>query len=381
MDGIITVYNKDHIKRITMRIAAILAVICCLLLPLGFHTESAAYAGDSSAIVMEISSNRVLSGENIHTRLPMASTTKVMTALIVVENCKLDEVVTIPQKAVGVEGSSIYLKVGEKLTVKELLYGLMLRSGNDAATALAVHAGKSVEGFVNMMNRKAQDLGLKNTHFCNPHGLHNDNHFTSAYDLAFISAAAMRNKTFAEIVGTKNITVGKGESVRFFHNKNKLLSGYDGATGIKTGFTKKAGRCFVGSSKRNNMEVVCVVLNCGPMFEECMRLMNQAYNEFEMVKVIDSRDILAEIPVSFGAVPAAVCGANQDIYIPLKKNGSERCNIKINAQKRLNAPIDRGVKTGEVEIFVNDCLLFTKNIYTIGVIDKKGAGFWKKIFG
>lgn len=380
MDGNITVYNKNYFKRLIFAATAIIAASCSFF---GFYIDKddAASALGSSSIVMEVSTNRVLSGENIDARLPMASTTKVMTALVVVENCRLDEIVTVSKQAVGVEGSSIYLKAGEKLTVKELLYGLMLRSGNDAATALSIHTGKTLEGFVEMMNKKAQSLDLKNSHFCNPHGLHNAGHFTSAYDLAYISASAMRNAAFVEIVGTKNITVGEGESVRFFHNKNKLLSGYNGATGIKTGFTKKAGRCFVGSSKRDGMELVCVVLNCGPMFEESMRLMDNAYREFEMMKVLDSHDIIAEIPVNKGVVSAAVCSTNEDIYIPMKKDGSERCHIKVNAQKRLNAPVSKGDKTGNIEIFVNDCLLFSKNVYSIGDINRKGAGFLKRIFG
>ncbi len=381
MDGNITVYNKNYFKRIVVATAVLIAVVCSFF---GFFItkgESASALG-SSSIVMELSTNRVLYGENINARLPMASTTKVMTALVIVENCRLDEVVTIPKQAVGVEGSSIYLREGEKLTVKELLYGLMLRSGNDAATALAIHAGKSIEGFVAMMNEKAQSLGLKNSHFCNPHGLHNDSHFTSAFDLGCISACAMRNATFAEIVGTKNITVGKEESVRFFHNKNKLLSGYNGATGVKTGFTKKAGRCFVGSSKRDCMSLVCVVLNCGPMFEESMRLMDNAYKQFEMIKVLDSLDILAEIPINFGAVPSAVCATNEDIYIPMKRDGSERCHIKVKTKNRLYAPVLKGDIMGDVEIFVNDCLLFSKNVYSIGDINrKKGEGFLKRIFG
>lgn len=380
MDGNITIYNKNYFKRIIFAAAAIIAVVCSVFISF-IDCDGAASALGSSSIVMEVSTNRVLYGENIDARLPMASTTKVMTALVVVENCRLDDIVTVPKQAVGVEGSSIYLREGEKLTVKELLYGLMLRSGNDAATALAIHAGKSLEGFVEMMNKKAQSLGLKNSQFCNPHGLHNDGHFTSAYDLAYISACAMRNAAFAEIVGTKNITVGEAESVRFFHNKNKLLSGYNGATGVKTGFTKKAGRCFVGSSKRDGMELVCVVLNCGPMFEESMRLMDNAYRQFEMIKVLDSRDILAEIPVTMGVAPSAVCSTNEDIYIPMKKDGSERCHIKVTASKRLNAPVCKGDKTGNVEIFVNDYLLFSKNVYSIGDINRKGAGFLKRIFG
>ena len=276
---------------------------------------------------MEVSTKRVLYGKNINQRLPMASTTKIMTGLAVLENSKLDEVVTIPRKAVGVEGSSIYLKEGEKLTVKELLYGLMLRSGNDAATALAIHTGKSVEGFVKMMNDKALSLGLKSTHFTNPHGLHNQNHFTSAYDLAYISATAMQNPVFAEIVGTKFITIGGMDGNRYLYNKNKLLKSYPGATGVKTGFTKKAGRCLVASSKRNGMEVIAVTLNSGPMFEECSRLMDKAHSEFEMANIAKSGQTLAEIQVLKGKKDKARLCVKEDIYVPVKKAEAKSLNI------------------------------------------------------
>lgn len=381
MDGIASVNDKDYFKRIAAAVASIIIFLSSLFSFFSIQKKEYAFARGSSAIVMEISTNRVLYGSNVNARLPMASTTKVMTALIVVENCALNEVVTVPKKAVGVEGSSIYLKEGEKLTVKELLYGLMLRSGNDAAVTLAIHTAKSLDGFIDMMNEKAQSMGLVNTHFVNPHGLHDDNHYTSAYDLAFISAAAMRNRALSEIVGTKNITVGQGESVRFMHNKNRLLSAYNGATGVKTGFTKKAGRCFVGGSKRDGMELVCVVLNCGPMFEECMRLMDNAYKEYEMVKILDSRDIIAQIPVKQGVTGSAECALGEDIYIPMKKDGSERCAVNSVVPRSLEAPVKKGAITGKIEIFVNDCLLFSKNVYSIGDINKKGAGFWKRIFG
>lgn len=252
------------------------AVVSMCFAAVDFKKEAKAASG-SAFIVMDADNFRIIKAENERLRLPMASTTKTMTALICVENCLMDEIVTVPKAAVGVEGSSVYLKENEKLTVKELLYGLMLRSGNDAATALAIHVAGSVEKFAEMMNLRAEIMNLKDTHFVNPHGLHDKNHYTSAYDLCVIGCVAMKNPIFKEIVSTKFITVGEGENRRFWSNKNKILSQYEGGNGIKTGFTKDAGRCLIASAERNGKTVVSVVLNRYDMFNDCERLMDAAF--------------------------------------------------------------------------------------------------------
>jgi len=187
----------------------------------------------------------------------MASTTKIVTALTVIRNTDLDEVVEIPKAACGIEGSSIYLREGEHLTVRELLYGLMLRSGNDCAVALALHTSGSVEAFAELMNTTAVELGCENSNFVNPHGLHDDRHYTTALDLAAVTCEALHNETFREIVSTKAVRISNEgyEYDRVLVNKNKLLSNVDGADGVKTGYTKKAGRCFVGSATKNGMQV------------------------------------------------------------------------------------------------------------------------------
>ena len=241
-----------------------------------------------SAIVMERESGRVLYSKNADERLPMASTTKIVTALTVINNGNLDDVVTIPKAACGIEGSSIYLREGEHLTVRELLYGLMLRSGNDSAAALALHVGGSVERFAEMMNDTAKTLGCQNSNFVNPHGLHNDEHYTSARDLAVITCNALKNDDFKQIVSTKTVRIANEgyEYDRVLINKNKLLSNCDGADGVKTGYTKKAGRCFVGSATRNGMQVVAVVLNCGPMFEETASMLDSAFANYSLQTVV-----------------------------------------------------------------------------------------------
>ncbi len=193
------------------------------------------------SVLIEANSRRILYASNAMSKRAMASTTKIMTALVIIENCNLDDVVTIPREAQGVEGSSIYLSAGEKLTVKQLLYGLMLRSGNDAATALAIHCSGSIEEFARLMNKTAEKLGLENTNFANPSGLPNEKHYTTAYELALIAARAMEYDVFREIVSTKNTTIPwEGHDCdRLLVNKNKMLAQYDGADGIKTGYTRQ----------------------------------------------------------------------------------------------------------------------------------------------
>jgi D-alanyl-D-alanine carboxypeptidase (penicillin-binding protein 5/6) len=268
-------------------VAVIAAAAFCLAFPLTFFAwsgrsnENADAAAPNGCIVMRADDKSVIYGENIHTSMPMASTTKVMTALLVIENCKLGETVTVDKSAVGVEGSSVYLKEGEKLTVKELLYCLMLRSGNDSAVALAVYVAGSVENFVDMMNIRAESLGLKDTHFANPHGLENENHYTSCYDLCYLSCYAMNNPRFREIVGTKAVNVGSGESARYLVNKNKILNTYEGGNGVKTGYTKAAGRCLVAAAERNGIQLVSVVLNRYAMFDECRNLLDRGFMEIE----------------------------------------------------------------------------------------------------
>ena len=207
----------------------------------------------SAEIVMELNTNRVVYSNNANAKKFMASTTKILTAITIIENCNLNDVVSIKKESVGIEGSSIYLKKDEKLTVRELLYGLMLRSGNDCAHALAIHCSNSINNFASLMNHTARKIGATSSNFVNPHGLHDDNHYTTAYDLALISCYAMKNDIFREIVSTKSIRISGAtkDTPRLLINKNKMLKEFSGSTGIKTGYTKKAGRCLVSSCKRN----------------------------------------------------------------------------------------------------------------------------------
>ncbi|HWR19998.1 MAG TPA: D-alanyl-D-alanine carboxypeptidase family protein, partial [Clostridia bacterium] len=243
----------------------ILCAICALMLLPWFPASAFAdepKTGAVSAILLEAGTGKVLYEKNAYIKLPMASTTKVMTAILALECCALSDTVTVTEDAYGTEGSSIYLELEEKMSVEDLLYGLMLNSGNDAAVALAVHIGGSLEGFANLMNAKAREIGANNTNFVTPHGLPNGDHYTTAYDLALISAYALKNEDFCTIVGTTYHRTTTGNFQRTFKNKNKLLWQYEGGNGIKTGYTKAAGKCLSFAAQREGMQLIGVVLNC-----------------------------------------------------------------------------------------------------------------------
>lgn len=277
-----------------------LAVVIGWLLP---SAASAEEVGTSAAacVIIDAESGRILLSHNAESPLPMASTTKVMTALLAIEGGNLDAPVTCSRSAFGVPGTSIYLAEGETLTLREMLYGLMLASGNDAATAIAEHIGGTVEEFCRMMTARARELGCTNTVFLTPHGLPCEGHYTTAHDLALIAREAMRYPVFREIVGTSRATIPwEGRNYdRVLNNKNKLLTTYEGATGIKTGYTKKAGRCLVFGAERNGMEIIGAVLNCPDWFNEAARLMDLAFERYEAVTMLTAGDLTATLPVSY----------------------------------------------------------------------------------
>lgn len=335
-------FNKFK-KFILVAVCLCAAVICQGVCS---DNKVGASADGVAEIAMELNSGNVFMQKNADKRLPMASTTKIMTALIIAEECNLDEVITVPDQAVGVEGSSIYLKHGEQISVKDLLYGLMLRSGNDAACALAIHHSGSVENFVEKMNLKAQELGAHDTHFANPSGLPDETHYTTAKDLCNIARNAMLNETFNKVVSTKSYT---GEFKSFF-NKNKLLTKLDGANGVKTGYTEKAGRCLVSSAKRGNMDVVCVVLNCYDMFERSAQIIESCFEKYSVEK-------LGADSVYF--VNGKACTLGEDCYITVEKN--KELEYKICLLTNLTA---KG-EIAKLDIYCENNLIFSHNLFTI----------------
>ena len=326
-----------------------------------------------SAFVFDADSGRVFYSKNADAKRAMASTTKIATAITVIDNCKdLDAEVKIDKRAVGIEGTSIYLREGEVLTVRELLYGLMLRSGNDAAVALAIYTAGSVDEFATLMNKTAEKAGAENTNFANPHGLDNENHYTTARDLAKITAYALNNEDFAQIVSTKNIKIpSKEEGYRFLSNKNRLLSSLEGCIGVKTGYTSKAGRCLVSAAERDGLRVVCVVLNCGPMFEESAAMINAVYQKYKNYEILEPYKFVADIPLGNGETPTVQVYSKKGLTLPLTEEEYSKITTEYDLPEILSAPVKSGQVVGEVKVYYNKHLIFSEKIYTIDEVDSK----------
>lgn len=326
------------------------------LLLLLWHPERAqaeeVESSAASAIVIEAQNGTVLLSHAAEVERPMASTTKVMTALLALEECDLSELVTAGHNAFGVPGTSIYLSEGETLTMEDMLYGLMLASGNDAAVAIAEHIDGSVEAFCQRMTARARELGCEHTVFLTPHGLPQDGHYTTAYDLALIAREAMTNQTFRQIVSTTRATIpweGR-EYDRILNNKNKLLTTYTGATGIKTGYTRAAGRCLVSSAQRDGMELICVVLNCADWFNESTRLLDAAFADYGWVTLLDAGEIVREMTVEVSGKTMLPIVAQGELGGAAPKDSLPALELELPDQ--LEAPIDRGEVLGLARMVV-----------------------------
>lgn len=302
----------------------------------------------SAECVMEIDSRRILYQEHGDVRLPMASTTKIVTALCVLESgIDINRELSIPKSAVGIEGSSVYLKEGEKYSVKDLLYGLMLRSGNDCAVALAETLDGSIPAFSSRMNDLAQASGALNSRFSNPHGLPTQNHYTTAVDLSLITARAMQNSQFCEIVKTTYY------APKNWTNKNKMLTSYQGAIGVKTGFTKEAGRCLVTAAERNGMRLVATVLNSPNMYERTKVLLDDAFSKYTNRLVLGSKEI-----VCFAGGQGSPL---RDYYFPMLIG--EENHLEVVAYPYFDPKNDKIV--GQFQIYLLKRLLFCGNLYKL----------------
>lgn len=315
----------------------------------GLSSPIRASASAGAEIAMELTTRTVLTESNADKRMPMASTTKIMTAIIIAEDCNLDEEITVPDAAVGVEGSSIYLKKDERIDVRDLLYGLMLRSGNDSAVALAIHHSGSVENFVTVMNERAKRIGAYNTNFKNPSGLPDDEHYTTARDLCNIACYAMNNEIFREVVSSKS-HVGK---FRSFENKNKMLYRYEGANGVKTGYTLKAGRCLVSSAERDGMDVVTVVLNCYDMYERSSAILDRCFYAYKLLELNENTVFMSD---------RVLCKLSKTQNLVVKNTESLQIRIKSTVTEK---KIKKGDRVGILEIYDANGLIFSDNLYSI----------------
>lgn len=340
-------------------------------------------------IVYDRISKSMIIGKNEDVKSAMASTTKIMTSIVILEKADLDEMVTVSAKAGGTGGSRLGLKKGDKASVKNLLYGLMLRSGNDAAVALAEHVGGSVKEFAELMNEKASELGLTNTHFVTPHGLDDANHYTTALELAKLTDYAMNNETFSKIVGTKSITIYINNQPRQINNTNELLGVLNGVVGVKTGFTNNAGRCLVTETKRNNMDIITIVLGADTKKDRTKDSVNlieytfskykmynveeQIIEEFNKWKNINEKRIL--ITKGKQSNPKLALGAIEKAIIPICDD--DKIEYSINVLTEVEAPVEQWNVMGTLTVKLNDEILENIDIVNVNEVQKRD---WKDYF-
>lgn len=330
------------------------------------------------AILLDAQTGRVLYEKNADQRSLIASTTKIMTALIVAEQCNVLDRMRIPKEAVGIEGSSMYLREGEILTIQDLLYGLMLQSGNDAAVALAIYCAGTVEGFSEIMNDKAHRLGLHNTHFSNPHGLDSPNHYSTSKDMAKLAAYAMKNPIFSQTVRTKTVYVAG----RYLRNHNKLLWLQEGADGVKTGYTKAAGRILVSSAVEQDRRLIAVTMNAPNDWQDHMQLFNMGFDKFTLQRLFSKGDYIATVDVVGGVQRCVDILSAEDFDYAITE--SENVSIMLPGAGFTYAPTVKGQDAGFVYVCVDGhavSKMAVKYAETVEQNEKVNESFWSKIFG
>ena len=326
------------------------AVLALTIIMTSLPAAIAAGTSASSAILMEAGSGRVLYEQNAHEPRLIASITKLMTALVALESGHdLQEEVTILPEWAGAEGSSIYLRPGEKVTLETLLYGMLLRSGNDAALAVAGCCGGTVEDFVARMNDKARELGMKDSSFANPNGLNAEDHYSTAYDMGLLARACLKNETLAKMVSTKSITLG----TRIFTNHNKLLWRYEGCVGMKTGYTEKAGRTLVSAAERDGMTLICVTLNDPDDWADHAALFDYGFSNYRAEQVVQTGEILCRVPASGSLTP--FCGVEAGESLSLCLTGEEQVRRELRLDREvLEGPLPAGTAVGEAVYFLEN---------------------------
>ena len=362
------IYLKRLIAGMT---ATLLAVILVFSLPVSAISAR-------SAILVDTATGRVLYEKEIDRKSLIASTTKIMTALIVCEQCNVLDRVRITGESVGIEGSSMYLQQGEILTVQELLYGLMLHSGNDAATALAIYCAGTIESFAELMNDKARMLGLSNTHFSNPSGLDAEDHYSTARDLSVLASYAMENPIFSKIVATKSTKIGE----RFLRNHNKLLWQLEGADGVKTGYTRAAGRILVSSVKRQGRRLVAVTISAPDDWQDHTELIEYGFSQFHEKSIIAQDEVLGGIEVAGGKEDSVELIAKESFSYPVASH--EKIEICLPAPDFVYAPVVYGQAAGYACVYIENQLIGQVPIYYGQTVEQRpepDKSFWHWLFG
>ena len=324
-------------------------ILTILILILSFNTLNsfALSLSAQSSVLIEAESGKVLFQHNSTLPKTMASTTKIMTGLLAVESGKFDDVVTVSQKAASQEGTSMYLKAGEKVSFSELIYGLLLSSGNDAAVAIAEHLCGSVEEFAAKMTNRAKTAGAYQTTFKNPNGLDEDGHCTTALDMAKITAHAMKNEKFAEIVSTNSITLSKGT----YTNHNKLLKMYDGVCGVKTGYTKKSGRCLVSACRKNGVMLIAVTLNAPDDWNDHMKMYDFGFSNYNLITPVTKNDIFGTVKAENGQSVELIYDKNISLYLSAEEQ--KRLEILNDTPVSISLPVKKGQKIGTVSAYLD----------------------------
>lgn len=346
------------------------------------------------AVAYDRKSGEVIWGKDENKRTAMASTTKIMTAIVTLENCDLTQTVTISKKSAGTGGSRLGLKADDKITMNDLLYGLMLKSGNDAAVAIAETVGGSVEGFAELMNEKAKELKLENTHYVTPHGLDDPEHYTTAVELAKLADYALQNETFAKIVNTKNYTVTINGYPKSISNTNELLGYLEGVNGVKTGFTNNAGRCLVTSVNRNGFEIITVILQADTKkfrTADSIKLIEYIYKNYEPVNI---KEIVDEqfkrwCSINTSRIQINKCKNNNlELYIdnldndviPIKKTDKDKIQIEVNNIFYFEAPLQQNTIIGTIKLNLDEKTVDVIEIKNKNTIQKKDILDYFKIF-
>ena len=342
-------------------------------------------------ICIERTTESVLFEKDAYSKCAMASTTKILTGIIIIENCNLSAEVEISKKAANTGGSTLGITEGQKITVESLLYGLLLRSGNDTAVALAEYMSGSVEEFSNVMNEKAKDIGLKNSNFVTPHGLDNDEHYTTAYDLAILTNYALKNETFLKFVGTKQINVNVGGNQRILNNTNELLGVVEGVYGVKTGFTGNAGRCLVTACKRDNLDVIIVVLGADTKNirgKDTKAVIEYVFNNFKMIDTENEiKDLFnnfknnEEIKALKSLNKVFINYEKSENYIyPINKNYITKLKSSIYCLNRIEAPVKEKCIIGKMRLICDDKILYEIDVYLDKKIERINFKEYLKIF-
>lgn len=364
-----------------LRGAAVPALVCAVFLSLYMPVQAQAVQCSRAEVVIEVTSGRILCSRNEKECLPVASTTKILTAIIIIEDCDLGARVCIPEEAAGIEGSSIYLTAGEVLTVRDLLHGLMLRSGNDCAAALALYHSGSMDKFAAVMNERARMIGAENCTFRNPHGLPQEGHLASALDMAKIAAYALRNKTFSEIVNCRQYAVEDGGCgyARTLTNKNKMLSLYEGADGVKTGYTKEAGRCLVSSATREGMRLVCAVLDSPDMYNRSAELLDDCFARYSMRELFNGEKFEREIPTDGTAGKKCRVSCFGQFFYPLAEGEEKFVEVRETLPDILALPVHKGDETGKIDVYLQNQLIFSEKIVSIMDVQKSYFDYLRDI--